>query len=80
MTSRRDARISWALAVACGVAGLAMLVLASISMMPGSCGQASGCAGGRDATPLTGIAVGSGLMGIAWAAARKARALGRETQ
>ena len=44
-------------------------------MSPGACGRESGCLGGRDATPLTGIAVGSGLLGVAWAAWRKARAL-----
>lgn len=74
-TAGRDARISLGLAVACAAAGLAMLVLATIAMMPGSCGNETGCAGGRDATPLTGIAVGSGLLGIAWAAWRKRRAL-----
>ena len=74
-TFRRDARISLGLALACLVSGAAMVGLAAYSMSPGACGLESGCLGGRDATPLTGIAVGSGLLGIAWAAWRKSRAL-----
>jgi len=76
-TAARDARISLGLAIACAIAGLAMIALAAYSMSPGACGRETGCLGGRDATPLTGIAVGSGLVGIAWAAWRKARALRR---
>lgn len=76
-TARRDARISIGLALACAIAGAAMVVLAAWSMTPGACGRETGCLGGRDATPLTGIAVGSGLLGVAWAAWRKARALQR---
>lgn len=74
-TAPRDARISLALALACLVTGLAMIGLAAYSMSPGACGNETGCTGGRDATPLTGIAVGSGLVGVAWAAWRKARTL-----
>lgn len=76
-TAPRDARISIALALACAITGLAMIVLASYSMSPGACGRENGCTGGRDATPLTGIAVGSVLLGVAYAAWRKARALRR---
>jgi len=74
-TRRRDARISLGLAIVCLVAGAVLVTLAAYSMSPGACGRESGCLGGRDATPLTGIAVGSGLLGVAWAAWRKARAL-----
>lgn len=74
---RRDARISIVLAIACGIVGVAMLALAVYSTTPGACGRPTGCPGGRDATPLTGIAVGSGLLGVAWAAWRKARGLSR---
>lgn len=77
-TANRDARISLGLAAACLVTGLAMIGLATYSMSPGACGNETGCAGGRDATPLTGIAVGSGLVGVAWAAWRKARVLRAE--
>ncbi|HVM45861.1 MAG TPA: hypothetical protein VM582_08000 [Candidatus Thermoplasmatota archaeon] len=76
-TAPRDARISLGLALACALTGLVMLAFASYSMMPGSCGRETGCLGGRDATPLTGIAVGSVLLGVAWAAWRKSRALRR---
>lgn len=74
-TAPRDARISLGLALACAVTGLAMVLLAAYSMTPGACGRDTGCLGGRDATPLTGIAVGSTLLGVAYAAWRKARAL-----
>lgn len=74
-TATRDARISLVLAIACLVTGVAMIGLAAYSMSPGACGRETGCTGGRDATPLTGIAVGSGLVGMAWAAWRKSRAL-----
>jgi hypothetical protein len=74
-THTRDARISYGLALACVVTGVALILLASWSMTPGACGRETGCLGGRDATPLTGIAVGSGLLGVAYAAWRKGRAL-----
>ena len=74
-TAPRDARISIGLAIVCLATGLLMIALAAYSMSPGACGNETGCTGGRDATPLTGIAVGSGLVGVAWAAWRKARAL-----
>lgn len=74
-TRSRDARISIGLAVACLLTGLTMIALAAWAMSPGACGNPTGCTGGRDATPLTGIAVGSGLVGVAWAAWRKSRAL-----
>lgn len=76
-TAGRDARISLVLATICLVVGLILLGLGVYSSLPGSCGRPEGCPGGRDATPLTGIAVGSGLLGVAWAALRKARALRR---
>ena len=75
VTAPRDARISIALALVCAITGIVMIGLAAYSMSPGACGNENGCTGGRDATPLTGIAVGSGLVGVAWAAWRKARAL-----
>lgn len=78
-TAPRDARISYGLALACAVAGIAMVLLAAWSMSPGACGRDTGCTGGRDATPLTGIAVGSGLLGVAYAAWRKGRTLRRES-
>ena len=74
-TRHRDARISYGLALVCLVTGVLLVGLAAYSMSPGACGNETGCTGGRDATPLTGIAVGSGLVGVAWAAWRKARAL-----
>lgn len=74
-TAARDARISLVLALVCALTGALMIGLAAYSMTPGACGRETGCLGGRDATPLTGIAVGSGLLGIAWAAWRKARSL-----
>lgn len=74
-TDARDAQISVGLALVCLVTGLTMLALAVYSSLPGSCGRPEGCPGGRDATPLTGIAVGSGLLGVSWAAWRKARVL-----
>ena len=74
-TRVRDARISYGLALACLVSGLLLVAFAAYSMSPGACGNETGCTGGRDATPLTGIAVGSGLLGVAWAAWRKGRAL-----
>lgn len=74
-TDRRDARISYVLAAVCLVAGLVLLGFAFVSSSPGACGRETGCLGGRDATPLTGIAVGSGLVGIAYAAWRKGRRL-----
>lgn len=62
----------WALlGVIAFLLGLAMVVLAWISSMPGACGNETGCTGGRDATPLTGIAVGAALLGASFAAARK---------
>lgn len=74
-TRPRDARISYGLAAVCLIAGLALVSLAAYSMSPGACGNENGCTGGRDATPLTGIAVGGVLLGVAWAAWKKGRAL-----
>lgn len=74
-TRHRDARISYGLALVCLVTGLILVGLAAYSMSPGACGNENGCTGGRDATPLTGIAVGAGLLGIAYAAWKKGRAL-----
>ena len=74
-TAPRDARISYTLAIVCIVAGAAMIGSAAYAMTPGACGHADGCLGGRDATPLTGIAVGAGLVGAGIAAGMKARAL-----
>jgi hypothetical protein len=74
-TNARDARISYALALLCALAGLTLTAFAAYSMTPGACGRDTGCLGGRDATPLTGIAVGAILLGVAWAAFRKGRAL-----
>lgn len=74
-TAPRDARISLVLAIVFLVLGLTMVALAAYSSLPGSCGREAGCPGGRDATPLTGIAVGSGMLGVAWAAYRKSRTL-----
>lgn len=73
--ARRDARISYGLALVCLIAGGLLLGLAFYSSTPGACGRETGCLGGRDATPLTGIAVGAGLLGIAYAAWRKGRRL-----
>ena len=77
-TAARDARISYVLAAACLLTGLALLAFAFYSSTPGACGRETGCLGGRDATPLTGIAVGSGLLGVAYAAWRKGRRLNGE--
>lgn len=74
-TAPRDARISIGLALVCAITGLILVGLAAYSMSPGACGNETGCTGGRDATPLTGIAVGAGLLGVAYAAWRKSRAL-----
>ncbi|HUR69739.1 MAG TPA: hypothetical protein VM370_10890 [Candidatus Thermoplasmatota archaeon] len=74
-TAPRDARISLALAIVCVLVGLLMIGLGIYSSSPGACGRAEGCPGGRDATPLTGIGVGAILLGVGWAAWRKARAL-----
>ena len=78
-TQVRDARISYGLALLCAIAGVALLSFAAYSMTPGACGRDTGCLGGRDATPLTGIAVGSILLGVAYAAWRKGRALSRSS-
>lgn len=78
-TDGRDARISFGLALVCALVGLALIGFAAYSMTPGACGRETGCLGGRDATPLTGIAVGSGLLGVAWAAWKKGRTLSRSS-
>lgn len=78
-TDLRDARISYGLAAVCLVAGVLLVGLGAYSSMPGACGNETGCLGGRDATPLTGIAVGSGLVGMAYAAWRKGRRLSAPT-
>jgi hypothetical protein len=79
-TTPRDTRISYGLALICLIAGMALIMLAAWSMSPGACGRETGCTGGRDATPLTGLAVGAILLGIAYAAWRKARNLHGDQQ
>jgi len=74
-TRPRDARISYTLALVSLVVGLTMIALGAYSSMPGSCGYEAGCPGGRDATPLTGIGLGSIMVGTAYAAWRKGRSL-----
>lgn len=74
-TAPRDARISYTLAAVCLTIGLIMVALSLYSMSPGACGNPTGCTGGRDATPLTGLGVGAGLLGVGYAAWRKGRAL-----